>query len=200
MIPSQNEKEQPRGSYCMRFAPAGLPIILMIALSLAECAPTPPPVAESVAIPEPQKPKPPRQPPSTPEPVVATWKFQEDGESCKAAATNPALTLEIAVSDDRLELLAQAKMRPALRRGAHAAIAFSGGSGAWTASGRLTAAHVISASQPMGEAAVGRVLVLLSGGTVQVGGPHSRLPSLRVPDAGAAGRTWFACVRRRLFP
>jgi hypothetical protein len=108
MIPSQNEKEQPRGSYCMRFAPAGLPIILMIALSLAECAPTPPPVAESVAIPEPQKPKPPRQPPSTPEPVVATWKFQEDGESCKAAATNPALTLEIAVSDDRLELLAQA--------------------------------------------------------------------------------------------
>ena len=196
----ERERTAARGSFCMRSASAGLPIMLMVMLSLAECGPTPSPTAGPVTIPEPQKPEPPRQPSIVPQPVAAEWKFQESGEACKAAATNPALTLDVAVSDDRLQLLAHAHTRPALRRGAHAAISFSGTSGSWTAPGRLTASHVISASQPMDEAAVGRVLVLLSGGTVQVGGPHSRLPPLRVPDAGTAGRTWFECVRRRLFP
>jgi hypothetical protein len=201
MIASQNEKRTAaKGSYCMRSASAGLPIALMAMISLAGCDITPSPATGPVATPEPQKSEPPRQPSIAPQPVTAAWKFQQSGEICKATATNPALTLDVAVSDDSLLLLARAHIRPALRRGAHAPISFSGTSGSWTAPGRLTTSHVVSASQPMDEAAVGRVLVLLSGGSLQVGGPHSKLPSLRVPDAGPAGRAWFECVRRRLFP
>jgi hypothetical protein len=184
----------------MRSASAGLPIALMVMLSLAGCGTPPSPAAGPVVTPEPKKAEPPRQPSIAPQPVTAMWKFLESGEICKATATNPAVTLDVTVSDDRLLFLARARTRPALRRGSHTPIAFTGTSGSWTASGRLTTSHVVSASQPMDEAAVGRVLVLLSGGTLQVGGPHSKLPSLQVPDAGPAGRTWFECVRRRLFP
>lgn len=183
----------------MRSVSIGLPIMLMV-MSLAGCGTTPSPVTGVAVRLEPQKPEPSRQAPIPPSPVVAVWQFQEGGETCKATAANPALALDVAVSDDRLQLFARAHARPVLRRGAHAPIAFSGISGSWSAPGRLTASHVISASQPMDEAAVGRVLVLLSGGTLQVGGPHSRLPPLRVPDAGTPGRIWFECVRHRLFP
>jgi hypothetical protein len=184
----------------MRSVPIGLPIMLVLMLSLAGCSTAPQRTMGTPVRPEPQKPEPRRQTPVPPQPVDAVWKFEQSEQTCKATAANPALVLDVTASDERLQFLARAHTRPGLRRGANAPIDFTGTSGSWSASGRLTASHVISASQPMDEAAVGRVLVLLSGGTLQVGGLRSRLPQLRVPDAGTAGRVWFECVRRRLFP
>jgi hypothetical protein len=51
----------------------------------------------------------------------------------------------------------------------------------------------------MSEDAVSRVLVLLSGGTIRINNGRAGLPTLRVPDAGQPGRSWFECAKQRLF-
>ena len=45
---------------------------------------------------------------------------------------------------------------------------------------------------------VGRVLVMLSGGRLQVGRAGAGWPVLLLQASGAAGKLWFECVRRQL--
>jgi hypothetical protein len=52
----------------------------------------------------------------------------------------------------------------------------------------------------MTEQQAGQILILLGGGIISIGNRTEAAPRLRIPNSGDAGRDWFECVRRQLFP
>ena len=174
----------------MRLAPIKLVFAGMVALSLTSCER---PAAPVVA------PIPPTPPAATPRPVAARWSFRA-GDVCVATAGSIPLALDIGASRDRLELVAHVG-RDAPPPGKRSVpIAFVGPSGAWQVIGQRTAARRVIASLPMTDDQAGRILILLRGGTITIGNRDLGLPPLRVPNSGPAGREWFECVRRLLYP
>jgi hypothetical protein len=165
---------------------------MAVAVSVASCEKPPPPV-----VPPPPPPAPPA--PVFHRPVVSTWSFQV-GDICTATAGSPALSLDIAVSRDSLELTARLPGSVLIPTGRPVAIAFMGSSGNWTVTGHGAASHRVVASQPISEDQAGQILILLGGGAIKIGSHTMGLPELRVPNGGPPGRDWFECVRRQLFP
>ena len=104
---------------------------------------------------------------------------------------------EIEIPEDRFLCLHLPAHVPV---GRATAIAFSGAGGAWNVTGHGAASRRVVASQPMTEDQAGQILVLLGGGRINVGTRSLGVPELRIPNGGAPGRDWFACVRRQLFP
>jgi hypothetical protein len=180
----------------MRWTAAGLALFGVLGMGLAACTPAP----VVVAVPQPPPPAPPQPPPPAPvapAPVTSHWSF--DGGACSAKASGPGLSLDVIASSIQLSLVIHPTRRVSHRVNTDVPVAFTGRSGNWTLAGRVTDVRQIAAVSPMSEDAVSRVLVLLSGGTIRINNGHAGLPILRVPDAGQPGRTWFECVKQRLF-
>jgi len=75
-------------------------------------------------------------------------------------------------------------------------VRFSGPAGQWSIqgggpAGRLQAVFPL----PRNDAALGRILILLSGGTLAIGPSEAGLPILSLPESGAEGQQWFLCAR-----
>lgn len=180
----------------MRWTAAGLALFGVLGMGLAAC--TPAPVVVAVPPPPPPAPlQPPPPPPLPPAPVASSWSF--DGSACSAKASGPGLSLDVTASSTELSLVIHAARRVSQRANTDVPIAFTGRAGNWTVAGRLAAPRQITAASPMSEDAVSRVLVLLSGGTIRINNGRAGLPTLRVPDAGQPGRSWFECAKQRLF-
>lgn len=176
----------------MRLVPPRLVLTGAVALLLASCERLAPPVVA------------PAPPPAPPAPVIhrsviSTWSFQA-GDVCTATADGGALSVDIVVSRDTLELTAHLPKGSVVPVGGRAAIAFSGSSGTWSVTGRGATSHRVVASQPMTEDQAGQILFLLGGGRIKVGSRALNLPELRIPNGGTAGRDWFECVRGKVFP
>jgi hypothetical protein len=178
----------------MRWTTAGLALIGV--LGLAACT-SPPPVVSAPQPPPPTPPQPPPPAPAAPAPVASSWSF--DRSACSAKASGPGLSLDVTTSSAELSFVIHATRRVSQRANTDLPIAFTGRSGSWTVTGRLAAPRQITAASPMSEDAVSRVLVLLSGGTIRINNGRAGLPTLRVPDAGQPGRSWFECAKQRLF-
>jgi len=163
-----------------------------IVLSLTACE-TPAPPAPAPA-PPPSAPLPPIR-----RPVAANWRFRA-GEVCTASAASNALDLDVTASSKTLTLAARLGPGTATPPTRAVGIEFTGARGTWTVSGRKVASRRIVATQPMTEDQAGQILILLEGGVLRVGRPRDGLPPLQVPNGGLAGRDWFECVRRQLFP
>jgi hypothetical protein len=166
---------------------------------LAGCETTPP-------VPEPIQVEPPLRPvlvaPSSPRRVLgAVWSFTSKPDRCVASAANSALTLTLVAEEGRsLSLELHARAAPEFGAGRPAMpIAFAGQAGSWRVQGRPSSRGRILLAFPLDETSASRVLVLLSGGTLEAGRPESGLPLLLVPAAGPSGQVWFECVRRQLF-
>lgn len=161
--------------------------VLAILLAMAGCAhpPAPPPVA---TLPEPPPP-PPLRPPR---PVLrAAWSFQATPDACVAQARAGATSLSVTIRESgpiRLTLVLP------YNAPVHALARFSGPAGTWDARAGATFRHATSFFLPRRNAALGRILVLLSGGQFILDQPHA--PILSLPESGAPGRQWFACARR----
>lgn len=78
-----------------------------------------------------------------------------------------------------------------------AAVQFTGPAGNWKLRGAL-ARRSVDLTLPLDDVALSRVLVLLSGGTLEIGDASQGVPALRLPAAGDAGRHWFDCARNQL--
>jgi hypothetical protein len=181
----------------MRWTTVRLALFGVLGVGLAAC--TPPPAV--VAVPEPPPsaaPQPPPPAPVAPALVASNWSF--DRSACSAKASGPGLSLDVTTSSTELSLVIRTSRRVSLRPATEVPFAFTGRSGNWTLAGRLTGPRQIAAVSPMSEDAVSRVLVMLSGGTIRISNRRAGLPTLRVPDAGQPGRSWFECVKQRLFP
>jgi hypothetical protein len=181
----------------MRWTAVRLALVGGLGTGLAACARTPAMVAVPAPFAPAALPAPPVRP-VPPSPVASSWSF--DSAACRARASSPGLSLEMTASGTELKVTVQKVGRPSLRANTDVPIAFTGRSGNWILAGHVTDGRRLVSASPMDEDAVSRALVLLSGGIVRLGGSRSGLSSLRIPDAGQPGRSWFDCVKQRLFP
>jgi hypothetical protein len=129
-------------------------------------------------------------------PILASWQFNQT--DCSASASSRAVSLDVSISARQLALAVRTGAKAGLKGKGAVPIVFTSGTGNWALDGTVTAAHRISAMQPMSEDTGSQILVLIEGGMVKFGGPAASLPRLRVPNGGAAGRAWFDCVRQRM--
>jgi hypothetical protein len=106
--------------------------------------------------------------------------------------------MQIAVRRDaplRLVIALPSRPQPAPRT---LPVRFTGPAGSWQAAGRLTAPRELTVALGADELALSRILVVLSGGTLDVGEPGQLVVSLAVGPSDAGGQEWFDCARGRL--
>jgi hypothetical protein len=120
-------------------------------------------------------------------PVDGAWSFTAGASGCTAQVRHAEATLSVTAGPEpRLAW----SLRGAARGGR---IVFAGPEGGWTLRG-TAAADGTRATIPLDAAGEARVQQLLGGGTASL--PGTRLPPLRIPDAGVSGREWFGCLTR----
>jgi len=162
----------------------------LLALALASCAsPPPPPQQPAAAVPLP----PPPPPPATPTVLRANWAFHATESMCNAVASSRAASLTIVVRPEGMVRLELSLPRPPpARPTAH----FAGPAGQWAVAGAASNHGQAVFLLPRNEQSLGRLLILLSGGTLALDGAEPALPVLALPESGPAGREWFDCAKR----
>jgi len=169
----------------------GTLLALPLALALACCTPPapPPPPAETVPLP------PPPPPPVTRPVLHAVWTFDTSAEACTMAAkAGPASLLLTIRPDGPVRLVVSLPAPPPSQPAAH----FAGPAGHWTIAGFASGRHQAVFPLPRNDSTLGRILMILSGGTLDLGPGAPGLPILALPESGAAGRQWFDCARRNV--
>jgi hypothetical protein len=167
----------------------GRTIVLLLALLPACCAapqPTPPPAEPA---PE-QQPAPPAQ---AARPILrAAWSFRTGSDAYAATARAGPTSLQVVVRREGLIRLTMSLSRDA----PPAPVAhFSGPAGRWLVPGRQAGRRVVLFTLGRNETSLSRILMLLSGGALNREPPGEDLPILSLPEPGAEGQQWFACVR-----
>jgi hypothetical protein len=165
-------------------------VVLLLALLPACCAapkPVPPPPEPALELPLP--------PPAPPvRPVLrAEWTFQTGPDSCIALARAGSASLQIAVQREGLirltvSLSGETPIRPVAQ--------FSGPAGHWLSSGTHAGRRAVVFTLNRTNTSLSQILMLLSGGALNVGPSDGDVPILSLPESGADGQQWFACVRR----
>ena len=172
---------------------------LILALWIGGCTATPEPPAIV-----PDKSQPQITEPTQPKPVVkrtvnTRWILDNADDHCRATMTGAGASLEAVMTRAGATLTFRSPELARVRRGSAVPLRLNGPAGSWTAAA-VAGGRSATAKAPMDEDAAGRMLVLLSGGTLQAGLPRAGLPTLAIPAAGARGSTWFGCVRKQLLP
>ena len=166
----------------------------ILAVCLVACAAPSP--KQSVTPPLPPAPgSPPIQAPRV---TSASWSFHS-GEQCIATASSSAVAVAVAATDRTVTWTVRGRLAGAVSSQRNLPLAFSGTNASWTVPARRVARGQLIASIPLSEYAVGRVLLMLRGGTLRLGTGGSA-PTIRLPGSGPDGTQWFKCVRKRLAP
>ncbi|MDE2007130.1 MAG: hypothetical protein KGI51_11225 [Rhodospirillales bacterium] len=185
---------------------------LLVALILpAACAappPPPPPAGPVLPVPPAESAIPARAK------VPAGWHFTAEADTCTALAAGNGASLRIVLRRSQFASFVlsapapktagaatkePAESAPAAPAPEPGALRFAGRDGGWTAPARIGPGPVAGAYVKLDAGAIGRVALLLGGGTLDpIGGPEG-LPALLLPPAGAAGRSWYGCARGLLF-
>lgn len=161
-------------------------IVLLFTLLPACCA-SPPKPAE----PAPEAPPPPR--PHAARPILrAAWSFQTGPDACIALAKAGSTSLQIVVRPEGLirlglSLPGDAPGRPVA--------SFSGSAGRWQILGTHAGRREVLFTLGRDEFSLSRILMLLSGGLLNLEPAGEDLPILSLPESGAEGQKWFACAR-----
>jgi hypothetical protein len=163
--------------------------VLLLALSPACCAPPQPPPKPA----EPAVEVLPSPPPLPARPILrAAWSFQTGPDACIAFAKAGSASLQIAVRPEGLIRLAVALPGYAPDKPvAH----FSGPAGHWLIMGTQVRHREAVFTLGRDETSLSRILMLLSGGTLNLEPPDDDLPILSLPESGAEGQEWFVCAR-----
>lgn len=165
--------------------------VLLLVLLLACCAPTPP------------APKPPEQPPPAPPPQVhaarpvlrATWSFQSASDTCTAIASSGTTSLQIVI---RPEGMIRLRLSLPVAAPDKAEARFNGPAGHWQIQGDHVDHREVWFSLPRNETSLSRILMLLSGGLLNLEPARADVPVLSLPGSGAEGQHWFTCARRNV--
>lgn len=121
--------------------------------------------------------------------MTATWAF--DRAACRATASSAGPVLDLSASRGGVVFGLRYRAGGAPR--GVAPLRLSGPAGSWSLPARAIRGAV-RVSRPMDEDTASRILVLLSGGSINAGAGGT----LVLPPAGEAGRAWFECVRGHL--
>ena len=170
---------------------------LLAAAGLLGCQQAPPAAAPAQSLPLP--PAAPPAPTALPT-EAATWRFTTGPDSCtgRALGHDTMFSVRLWRGHGVTFVLATRPPPDAPTLSGFGQLRFQGRAGGWSAFARLGPGPVAAASLPLTDSAVGRVALLLNGGTLTPVGAGAAMPSLRLPPAGAAGRAWFACARGML--
>lgn len=180
---------RPQTSRLRRWMPPTRPIAVLLGLLLlTSCAsllhkPVPPP-----------PPPPPSKHKAAVQPWLhAAWSFQMKKGSCLATAVAGRFRLVVAVHGKtpvRISVIL-----PYETTGRSVAY-FHGPAGAWSVAGWHAGPHEIVFGLGHGMDSLSRVLMLLSGGVVDLDSPAKNLPIFILPASGAEGQRWFSCARQ----
>ena len=129
--------------------------------------------------------------------VRTSWTFSSSDEACTAVAAAAGTSLLVAVRRDAPIRLVVSLASPAVGS-VSVPLRFTGAAGAWQIVARRTAAHQIAVTLGSDETALSRVLVLLSGGVLEVGAPAQPIVSLAISPSDAQGQSWFDCARGKM--
>jgi hypothetical protein len=135
-----------------------------------------------------------------PRQVIRTaWAFESANDSCiaVAAAGDTALRLTIRRNEPIRLVLDLAPPIDRLPAG-HAAVPlrFAGPTGSWQVSAQPSARHHLTAALGATDTALSRVLVLLGGGTLDVGS-QDQVSAIGIAPSDVQGQTWFDCARNK---
>jgi hypothetical protein len=134
---------------------------------------------------------------ATPRVVVRTnWTFSAGDEECTAVAAAGGNSLAVTVRRDAPIRVAVTVAAPA-QAPATTQLRFSGPAGTWQAAARRAAPRQVAVSLGADETALSRVLVLLSGGTLEVGTPTQLITTFNIGPSEAQGQDWFDCARAK---
>ena len=179
---------------------AGSALAAALAAATGACQQHPPPAAPPVVLaPAPVPPEPRHEPARRV--VVLGWSFDFAPDQCVATAAGDLATLTVTARRNATVDVHLAVSGPqAGRITAHssASLRFSGPSGHWSLPASGTAQHTIGAASGPDELALGRALILLGGGTLDVALPQPGLPAVEIPPAGPQGQAWSDCARRQM--
>lgn len=163
-------------------------IILLLALVPVCC--TSPHPAPKPAEPAPEPPPPPRH--AARPTLRAAWSFQAGPDACVALAKAGGTSLRITVHPEGLVRLTMSVPGDAPDRPvAH----FNGPAGHWLLLGSHVGRSEALFTLGRDEISLSRILMLLSGGTLNLEPPDEDLPILSLPESGAEGQAWFVCAR-----
>lgn len=182
----------------LRFVGPAVAVVLLVTLGACQQAPPPPPPA--VAAPPPPVPAEPQRPPAR-RAVSLAWSFDVGPDHCIATAAGDLATLTVTARRTAavaLDLAVSGPQAARITRRLPVTLRFSGPSGSWSLPASGTAQHRIGASSALDELSLGRVVILLGGGTLDVAVPPPGLPTLQIPPAGPQGQSWSDCASRQM--
>jgi hypothetical protein len=138
-------------------------------------------------------PMPPSARPAPVRSLRATWTFESGSEQCVASAGAGAASVRVTVRRHAaVELLVSlATQAPASSLPLH----FSGPAGDWQVQARRSASRALGVTLGTDNTALSHVLMLLSGGTFDVGAPERPIASFMIAASDARGQAWFDCAR-----
>lgn len=173
-------------------------VAIALAMMIGACQQDDPPPAPEVAVAPPSVPPPPAPARRV---VRLAWSFDVAADRCIATASDRLTTLTVTVSRNAAVGLILAFPAPEAARitaRSSAKFRFKGPSGTWSLRASGDARHGIGAFSAADEIALGRVLILLGGGTLDVAVPPPALPSVLIPAAGPEAQDWSDCARRQV--
>jgi hypothetical protein len=131
--------------------------------------------------------------------VHTTWTFRSSDEECVAVASGAAGTsVLITIRRDAPIRLVVSLQSQQVNGPATVPLRFTGPAGLWQASARRTAVHRFAVTLGSDDKALSRILVLLSGGMLELGEPAQPIVSLAISPSDAQGQTWFDCARGKM--
>ena len=125
-----------------------------------------------------------------------SWTFRAGDEECTAQAAAAGNALVVTVRRDAPIRMAITLAAPA-QAPANTQLRFTGPAGEWQASARRAAPRQVAVALGADEAALSRVLVLLSGGTLEIGAPAQPVTTFNIGPSNAQGQDWFDCARAK---
>jgi hypothetical protein len=169
--------------------------------AISGCQQHKPPPPPAVTIPAPPPPAPPARQPVVRRASHLAWSFEATPDKCVATASGEGATLTITVQRNVgvvLRLALAAPLTTQIRARTTATLRFRGPSGNWALHGRGDPHVGISIASASDEVSLGRVLMLLAGGILDVDLRAPGPPSLQIPPAGPEGTSWFDCARAQM--
>lgn len=127
----------------------------------------------------------------------AEWSFSSNGDECLATASAGATALRISVQRKSAIRLTVSLARQ-YEHEATVPLRFAGPAGNWQVTARAYGTSSLGVTLGSDNTALSHILVLLSGGTLNVGLPPHPVVSLVIKPSDTSGQDWFDCAREKL--
>ncbi len=131
------------------------------------------------------------------EAVRTEWTFNSGDDECAAVAAATGISFTVTVRRNAPVRLVVTLAAP-VHGPASTPLRFEGPAGAWLVAARHAGARQFAVVLGSDETALSRVLVLLSGGVLELGESVQPIVSLAIGPSDEQGQSWFDCARHKM--